>query len=90
MKNQPTLAITAILAAAVLAGIFAMVTTSVKIIAEKDYGDSSETETELKNKQSNPASGFNVLADNCAENNIESPHGTGISNYPSCTQSLVP
>jgi FlaG/FlaF family flagellin (archaellin) len=89
MKNQPRLAITAILAAAVLAGIFAMVTTSIKINAEEDYGD-SETETEQKNKQSTPASGFNVNVNNCAENNIESPHATGISNYPHCTQSLFP
>jgi dihydroorotate dehydrogenase len=26
--------------------------------------------------------------ENCVENNIESPHGTGISNYPHCTASL--
>ena len=48
MKNQPKLALTTILAAAVLAGIFAMVSTSIKINAEEDYGDSNEQ----KGKQS--------------------------------------
>jgi hypothetical protein len=71
MKNEPRLAITAILATAVLAGIFAMVTTSIQAYAEEDYGDSSETETNQKNRQNGAASGFGQV-DNCAENNIES------------------
>ena len=68
MKNQPELALTAILAAAVLAGIFAMVTTSIKINAEEDYGDSNEQ----KNKRSAAASGLDVDVHNCVENNIDS------------------
>ena len=48
MKNQPKLALTAILAAAVLAGIFAMVSTSIKINAEEDYGDSNEQKGKQK------------------------------------------
>jgi hypothetical protein len=87
MENERSLAITAILATAVLAGIFAMVTTSIQANAEKDYGDNSETETNQKNRINGAASGFGQI-NNCAENNIESPHGTGISNYPHCTASL--
>jgi hypothetical protein len=51
-----------------LAGIFALVTTSIKINAEEDYGDSNEQ----KNKQSAAASGLNVDVHNCIENNIDS------------------
>jgi hypothetical protein len=72
MKDQPRLAITAILATAVLASIFAMGTTSLQAYAEEDYGDTSETETNQKNRQNGAASGFGQV-NNCAENNIESP-----------------
>ena len=93
MKNQPRLAITAILAAAVLAGIFAMVTTSIKINAEEDYGASSETETEHKNKQSAAASGLNVDVHNCIENNIDvietEPFSQGNTN-PDCSDIIIP
>jgi hypothetical protein len=88
MKNQPRLAITAILAAAVLAGIFAMVTTSIKINAEEDYGDSNEQ----KGKQSAAASGLNVDVHNCIENNIDSRNDAFLlgNTNPDCSDFNIP
>jgi hypothetical protein len=88
MKNQPKLSLTAILAATVLAGIFAMVTTSIKINAEEDYGDS----TEQKGKQSAAASGLNVDVHNCIENNIDSRNDAFLlgNTNPDCSDFNIP
>ena len=76
--NNKTLTIAALLAAALLAGIFST-TTPMAAYAEDDYddddhdddddGDSSETNTEQKIKQSNEG-GDGSSQFNCGQNNI--------------------
>jgi hypothetical protein len=81
--NQKNIAIAAVLAAALLAGIFSA-TTPMAVYAEDDYdddnhdddgynggGDESETNTEQKLKQSNVGSGESTNF-NCGENSIDS------------------
>ena len=84
--NSKTLAITAVLAAALLTGIFAA--SAMAVYAEKDYdehddnehddeynGDESETNTEQEIKQKNVGSGESTN-NNCALNSIDAT-GTG-------------
>jgi hypothetical protein len=81
--NQKTIAIAAVLAAALLTGIFS--TTPMAAYADGDYddddhhdddgkdnGDYSGTMTEQEIKQSNDGSGSSTNL-NCAENDINSP-----------------
>jgi hypothetical protein len=70
--NQKIIAIAAILAAALLTGIFS--TTPIAAYAggdDYDGGDSSETETEQELKQKNVGSGASTNT-NCGSNSIES------------------
>ena len=67
--NNKILTIAA-LAAVLVAGIFA--TTPMAAYAGGDDGDSSETDTEQKIKQSNVGSGSSTNV-NCADNDINSP-----------------
>ena len=60
--NQKTIAIAAVLAAAMLTGIFA---------TPVAYADESETETEQELKQSNVGSGESTN-ENCGSNSIDS------------------
>ena len=62
MMNQKTIAIAAVLAAAMLTGIFA---------TPIAYADESETETEQELKQSNVGSGKSTN-ENCGSNSIDS------------------
>jgi hypothetical protein len=62
MMNQKTIAIAAVLAAAMLTGIFA---------TPMAYADESETETEQELKQSNVGSGESTN-ENCGSNSIDS------------------
>jgi hypothetical protein len=87
--NSKTLAITAVLAAALLTGIFT--TSTMAVYAERDYdehdddehdddereydGDESETNTEQEIKQKNVGSGESTN-NNCALNSIDAT-GTG-------------
>ena len=57
------------LAASLIAGVFA--TTPMAAYAGGDYGDSSETKTEQKIKQKNVGSGDSTNV-NCADNDINS------------------
>ena len=59
--NQKTIAIAAVLAAAMLTGIFAT--------TQLAFADESETETEQEIKQKNVGSGFSTNI-NCADNDI--------------------
>ena len=61
MMNQKTIAIAAVLAAAMLTGIFA---------TPMAYADESETETEQELKQSNVGSGKSTN-ENCGSNSID-------------------
>jgi hypothetical protein len=68
--NQKTIAIAAVLAAALLTGIFS--TTPMAAYAggdDYDGGDSSETETEQELKQENDGSGASTNT-NCGSNSI--------------------
>ena len=87
--NSKTLAITAVLAAALLTGIFT--TSTMAVYAERDYdehdddehdddeyrggGDESETNTEQEIKQKNVGSGESTN-NNCALNSIDSAAAT--------------
>jgi uncharacterized low-complexity protein len=62
MMNQKTIAIAAVLAAAMLTGIFA---------TPMAYADDSETSTEQELKQSNVGSGKSTN-ENCGSNSIDS------------------
>jgi uncharacterized low-complexity protein len=62
MMNQKTIAIAAVLAAAMLTGIFA---------TPMAYADDSETSTEQELKQSNVGSGESTN-ENCGSNSIDS------------------
>jgi hypothetical protein len=73
--DQKIIAIAAILAAALLTGIFS--TTPIAAYAggdDYDGGDSSETETEQELKQKNVGSGASTNT-NCGSNSIESAIG---------------
>jgi hypothetical protein len=65
--NNRILTIAAVLAASLIAGVFA--TTPMAAYAGGDYGDSSETDTEQKIKQKNVGSGDSTNV-NCADNDI--------------------
>ena len=67
--NNRILTIAAVLAASLIAGVFA--TTPMAAYAGGDYGDSSETKTEQKIKQKNEGSGDSTNV-NCADNDINS------------------
>ena len=67
--NNRILTIAAVLAASLIAGVFA--TTPMAAYAGGDYGDSSETKTEQKIKQKNVGSGDSTNV-NCADNDINS------------------
>ena len=69
--NNKTIAFAAVLAATLVAGVFA--TTPMAAYAGGDYdgGDSSETNTEQKIKQKNVGSGASTNF-NCADNDINS------------------
>ena len=67
--NNRILAIAAVLAATLIAGVFA--TTPMAAYAGGDYGDSSETETEQEIKQKNVGSGASTNV-NCGDNDINS------------------
>jgi uncharacterized membrane protein YdfJ with MMPL/SSD domain len=72
--NQKTIAIAAVLAAALLAGIFSTTTMAVYADEEHGYdgdGDSSETSTEQELKQKNVGSGASTNT-NCGSNSINS------------------
>ena len=66
--NQKNIAIAAVLAASLLAGVFAA--TLPIVYAEVNGGDSSETETEQTLKQKNVGSGESTNI-NCGANNLE-------------------
>ena len=66
--NQKNIAIAAVLAASLLAGVFAA--TLPVVYAEENGGDSSETETEQTLKQKNVGSGESTNI-NCGTNNLE-------------------
>ncbi|CAN5502239.1 hypothetical protein BH18THE2_BH18THE2_43250 [soil metagenome] len=67
--NNRVLTIAAVLAASLIAGVFA--TTPMAAYAGGDYGDSSETDTEQSIKQKNVGSGESTNV-NCGENDIDS------------------
>jgi hypothetical protein len=67
--NNRILTIAAVLAASLIAGVFA--TTPMAAYAGGDYGDSSETETEQEIKQKNVGSGASTNV-NCGDNDINS------------------
>jgi hypothetical protein len=66
--NNKVLTIAAVLAATLVAGVFA--TTPMAAYAGGDYGDSSETNTEQKIKQKNFGSDASTNV-NCADQDIE-------------------
>jgi hypothetical protein len=66
--NNRILTIAAVLAASLVAGVFA--TTPMAAYAGGDYGDSSETDTEQKIKQKNFGSDASTNV-NCADQDIE-------------------
>jgi hypothetical protein len=66
--NNRILTIAAVLAASLVAGVFA--TTPMAAYAGGDYGDSSETNTEQKIKQKNFGSDASTNV-NCADQDIE-------------------
>jgi hypothetical protein len=66
--NNRVLTIAAVLAASLIAGVFA--TTPMAAYAGGDYGDSSETNTEQKIKQKNFGSDASTNV-NCADQDIE-------------------
>ena len=71
--NQKIIAIAAVLAAALLTGIFSTTTMAVYADEEHGYdgdGDSSETSTEQELKQKNVGSGESTN-DNCGTNSID-------------------
>jgi hypothetical protein len=65
--NNKVLTIAAVLAATLVAGVFA--TTPMAAYAGGDYGDSSETKTKQEIKQKNFGSGDSTNV-NCADNDI--------------------
>jgi hypothetical protein len=65
--NNKVLTIAAVLAATLVAGVFA--TTPMAAYAGGDYGDSSETKTKQEIKQKNVGSGDSTNV-NCADNDI--------------------
>jgi hypothetical protein len=65
--NNRIITIAAVLAASLIAGVFA--TTPMAAYAGGDDGDSSETDTEQKIKQSNVGSGSSTNV-NCADQDI--------------------
>ena len=67
--NQKTIAIAAVLAAAMLTGIFAT--------TQLAFADESETKTEQEIKQKNVGSGASTNV-NCAENTIEGATEDGL------------
>ena len=67
--NNKVLTIAAVLAATLVAGVFA--TTPMAAYAEGDDGDSSETSTEQSIKQKNVGSGASTNV-NCGDNDINS------------------
>ena len=99
--NNKSLAIAAVLAAALLAGIFSA-TTPMTVYAEDDYddddhddderdhdddysgdGDKSETNTELKSKQSNTGSGGSTNF-NCGDSSIAEDTDAGLADIEAC------
>jgi hypothetical protein len=68
--NNRILTIAAVLAASLIAGVFA--TTPMAAYAGGDYGDSSETDTEQNIKQKNSGGDASTNI-NCGENDINSP-----------------
>jgi hypothetical protein len=73
--NNKVLTIAAVLAATLVAGVFA--TTPMAAYAGGDYGDSSETKTEQSIKQKNVGSGASTNV-NCADNNIDGATEDGL------------
>jgi hypothetical protein len=67
--NTKTFVIGAVLAATLIAGIFATTPMAAYAEDDDDYGDSSETNTEQKIKQSNEG-GVGSSQFNCGQNNI--------------------
>jgi hypothetical protein len=80
--NNRAIAITAVLMAAALTGLFA---TSPLAYAGGDGGDESETSTDQEVKQKNTGSG-NSNNNNCAENQI----GVDAQNTEDCTSNNQP
>lgn len=79
--NQKIIAIAAVLAATMLAGIFS----TTPMAAYADGGDKSETNTEQKLKQKNVGSGESTNT-NCGSNSIDS--ATGITLCPGAVVDL--
>jgi hypothetical protein len=73
--NNRILTIAAVLAASLIAGVFA--TTPMAAYAGGDYGDSSETNTEQKIKQKNVGSGSSTNV-NCADQDISGATEDGL------------
>ena len=67
--NSKTIAIAAVLAATLVAGVFATTPMAAYAGGDHDGGDSSETNTEQKIKQKNVGSGASSNF-NCADNDI--------------------
>ena len=78
--NKRILTFAAVLAATLIAGVFA--TTPMAAYADGDYdGDSSETKTEQEIKQSNRGSGASTNV-NCADNDIDGAAEDGLLPFP--------
>jgi hypothetical protein len=77
--NNKVLTIAAVLAATLVAGVFA--TTPMAAYAGGDYGDSSETKTKQEIKQKNVGSGDSTNV-NCADNDISGATEDGLLPFP--------